>query len=88
MGILDPGEDSVGGDGRLTCPGGPNDAYSPGERLYFELNPDDGVDRDAAREFWERTLGDDYVALCCDSEFIDSFARAAVELWCEVKDKL
>ncbi len=53
-----------------------DDAYSAAERLYFEMNPDDAGDREAAKGFWSLIVGDDESP---DTGFVRGFAEGALE---------
>lgn len=62
-------------------------AYSPGERIYFTIAPDEDKNRDAAAEFWEHVSGS-RGALMGDGSYVRGFWEGALDVWVKIKDKL
>jgi hypothetical protein len=63
-----------------------------GAFFFFRIiHPDkdaENSDSSAVREFWLDAVGDHYVELIRDSEYLRGFARGALDLWLEIKDQL
>ena len=59
------------------------DAYGPGEHLYFAIEPDQHGDRRAACDFWEGVVGDN-ISGSGDEDYVNAFVEGALELWGEV----
>ena len=66
---------------------GVSTAYSPGELMVFEIQPESDENRSVAEEFWEMELGDD-TSLAHDPMFVKGFVEGALALWEQVKDRL
>ncbi|NLY03165.1 MAG: hypothetical protein GXY83_44520 [Rhodopirellula sp.] len=64
--------------------------YSAAERLYFSVHPEHEGNRDVAKWFWDKAIGDDDQAdRNRDSGvFLRGFADGAIDFWLEVKDKI
>jgi hypothetical protein len=51
------------------------DAYTPGERLFFAVHPNQEGDREAAANWWQKLCGDDAVH-ANESEFVGALVVA------------
>jgi len=65
-----------------------NNAYTVYELLYFQLEPDHNGDRESARDFWERAVGDDGDTNIQEGELVRGFAEGALDIWRSVKHQL
>jgi hypothetical protein len=76
------------------CPANDNEAFGPGERLFFVISPHFDHDRNAAESFWDavfaRDPGSRYKEAMADDEgeFVIGFLIAASSVWADVKDRL
>ena len=80
------GEPSFGRDEFFSGYG--SSAYSTAEQLYFAIHPENNRDRDSAKDFWERALGEDDVHKAESDSFLRGFAEGAEAVWLEVRSQL
>jgi hypothetical protein len=61
--------------------GDDNSAYSPAEKLFFTIEPDQHGDRSAARDFWDTIFGRGLLLpRHLNSDFVRGFAEGAIEV--------